>query len=132
LNINFSVIYFNVFFSPSFSESSQPAVYNSAAHKIKRVTVADVNEIGLKVAEETPLSNIMWIPSVIITKYQAWYYVTVIFLHLIPGLLIDGLIKLSGNKPLYVNIHSVTYVHIFILLIMLCLPAAGIIYFPMK
>ena len=107
-------------------------MYNSAAHKLKRVTVADVNEIGLKVAEETPLSNIMWIPSVIITKYQAWYYVTVIFLHLIPGLLIDGLIKLSGNKPLYVNIHSITYVHIFILLIMLYLPAAGIIYFPMK
>jgi hypothetical protein len=104
-----------MFFSPSFSETSQPTVYNSAAHELKRITIADVNKIGLKVNKEIPLNSIMWKPSVTMTKYQAWYYVNVIFLHLIPGLLIDGLIKLSGNKPLYVNIHYVIYVNIYIL-----------------
>jgi hypothetical protein len=101
-------------------------VYNSAAHKVKRITIAEVNEIGIKLAEEFPLSSIMWKPAMHLTKYQAWYYVNVIFLHLIPGLLIDGLIKLSGNKPLYVNIHCINYIHIYILLIMLYLSAAGI------
>ena len=101
-------------------------MYNSATHDIKRITVAEVNEIGFKGAEEFPFNSVMWKPSVIITKYQAWYYVNVIFLHLIPGLLIDGLLKLSGNKPLYVNICCIIYVHIYILLMMLYLPAAGI------
>jgi len=126
LIINCSVNYLNVFFSPSFSETSQPAVYNSAAHKLRRITTADVTEIGLKLAEEIPLNSIMWKPNVVMTKYQAWYYVNVIFLHLIPGLLIDGLLKLSGKKPLYVHINCIIYVHIYILLMMLYPPAAGI------
>jgi len=101
-------------------------VYNSAAHKIKRITVAGMIETGLKLTEEVPFNSILWKPSTIITKYQAWYYVNVIFLHLIPGLLIDGLLKLSGNKPLYVNIHCIIYVHVYILLMMLYLPVADI------
>ena len=100
-------------FFPSFREPSQPAVYNSAAHPIKGITAADWTEISFKLNEEIPLNNIMWKPSLIMTKYQVWYNVTVIFLQLIPGLLIDGLIKLSGNKPLYVNMHCIIYVHIY-------------------
>ena len=132
VNINCSVNYLNVSFSPSFSETSQPAVYNAAAHEVKRITIADVSKIALKMGEEIPLTSIMWKPSVVMTKYQAWYYVNVILLHLIPGLLIDGLIKLSGNKPLYVNIHCIIYIRIYILLMMLYLPAAGITYFQIK
>jgi len=68
--------------------------------------MAEVNEMGCKANEENPLNSIMWKPSVMTTKYHAWYYVTLIFLHLIPGLLIDGLMKLSGRKPLYVHIRG--------------------------
>jgi hypothetical protein len=121
-----------VLFSPSYSETSQPAVYNSAIQEPNRFTWAEVIEKGHKATEETPINNIMWQPSVMIMKYHAWYYVSVIFLHLIPGLLIDGLIKLSGKKPLYVHIHCIFYVHIYILLMMLYLPAAGITYFQVK
>jgi len=115
LNINCSVNYLNVFFSSSFRETSQPAVYNSAAHPIKGITMADLIEISLKSTDEIPFNSIMWKPSLMTTKYQVWYHVTLIFLHLIPGLLIDGLIKLSGNKPLYVNMHCIIDVHIYIL-----------------
>jgi hypothetical protein len=90
------------------------------------MTLGDMTKLSLKVTEEIPLNGIMWKPNMIMTKYQAWYYVNVILLHLIPGLLIDGLLKLSGNKPLYVNIHCVIYVHINILLIMLYLSLVGI------
>jgi hypothetical protein len=107
-------------------------VYNSTAGKVKGMTIAELHEKGLKLNEELPLNSIMWKPSVTITKYHAWYYVYVIFLHLIPGLLIDGLIKLSGNKPLYVQTYCINYAHIYILLLMLYLPAAGITYFQMK
>jgi hypothetical protein len=89
-------------------------VHNSTVHGTKKVTFAELNEIEVKAAEEIPLNNIMWKPSMVVTKYQAWYYVNVIFLHLIPGLLIDGLIKLSGNKPLYVEIHCIIYIYIYL------------------
>jgi hypothetical protein len=102
-------------------------VYNSAAHEIKRITIAEVNEIGLKETEEISLIRIICKPSVIMSKYQAWYYVILIFLHLIPGLQIDGLLKASGGeKPLYINIHCIIYVYIYVLLTMVYFPAAGI------
>ena len=126
LTINCFVKNFNVFFSLFFRETSQPTVYNSAAHPIKGITVSDWSETTFRLAEDIPFNSIMWKPRLVYTKYQAWYYVNVIFLHLIPGLLIDGLLKLSGNKPLYVNIHCIIYVHIYILLMMLYLPAADI------
>ena len=78
--------------------------------------MADLIEISFKLAGEIPFNSIIVCkPNLMVTKYQVWYYVNVIFLHLIQGLLIDGLIKLSGNKPLYVNIHFIIYVHIHIL-----------------
>jgi hypothetical protein len=67
---------------------------------VNTLTTGEVIETALKVTEEFPLNNIIWKPSVTVTKCQAWYYLNVIFLHLLPGLLIDGLIKLSGKKPL--------------------------------
>jgi len=124
--MNCSVNYFNIFFFPSFSETSQPAVYNSIAHPIKGPAFGEGINLALKLTEVIPFNNIIWKPSVIVTKYKAWYYVNVILLHLIPGLLIDGLLKICGKKPQYVNIYCVTYVNISILLIMLCLPPAGI------
>jgi hypothetical protein len=89
-------------------------MYNSTIQELKSFTMAEVIEIGRKTTKKIPLNSIMWKPSVFTTKYRAWYYVNVIFLHLIPGVLIDGLIKLSGNKPLYVQIHCIIYAHIYI------------------
>jgi fatty acyl-CoA reductase len=89
-------------------------------------------EIGRKMNVEIPFNSILWKPRGFMTKYQAWYLVNVILLHLIPALLLDGLLKLSGNKPLYVNIRCIIYVNICILLIMLYLPATGITQFQIK
>jgi fatty acyl-CoA reductase len=89
-------------------------------------------EIGFKEHEEIPFNNILWKPRVFMTKYQALYRVNVILLHLIPALLLDGLLKLSGNKPLYVNIRCIIYVNICILLIILYLPDTGITQFQIN
>jgi hypothetical protein len=97
--IKFSVNYLNILFPPSFSETSQPAVYNSAALKIMKFTNGEVNKIGIELNEQIPVNGIMWNPTAHSTKYSAWYYLNVIFFHLLPGLLIDGLLKLSGKKP---------------------------------
>ena len=72
-----------------------------------------MDKLSLKVTEVISLNSIMWKPNLNMKNYQTWYFVNVIFLQLIPGLLIDGLMKLSGNKPLYVNIHCFIYLHIY-------------------
>jgi hypothetical protein len=76
-------------------------VYNSAAHPIKGITLGDWIDTMLRLAEEIPLNGIMCKAKLHITKNQTWHYVNTILLHLVPGLLIDGLLRLSGNKPLY-------------------------------
>jgi hypothetical protein len=93
---------------------------------MKGTSWGDEFKLVCKFSEEIPLNSIMWKPRVHSTKHQVWYYVNVIFLHLLPGLLIDGLLKICGKKPLYVNTHCVIYVNIFKLLIMLYLPVTGI------
>ena len=75
-------------------------MYNSAGHKIMSYGNAELTKMWLNLVEEIPFDSIMWKPSAVTTKYSAWYYVNLIFLHLFPGLLIDGLLKLSGKKPL--------------------------------
>jgi fatty acyl-CoA reductase len=75
-------------------------VYNSSSHKLITVTNGEMSKIGFNLVEEVPLNGIMWKPSVVATKYAAWYYVNVLLLHLFPALLIDGLLHLRGKKPL--------------------------------
>jgi len=101
-------------------------VYNAIAHPIKRPAFGEGYTLSVKLTEEVPFNSILWKPRLVFTKYQAWYYVNVILFHLIPGVLIDGLLKICGKKPRYVNIHCVIYVNISILLIMLNLAVAGI------
>jgi len=79
-------------------------VYNSIGHPIKRITFGEHFQLALNLCEDLPFSGIIWSPAVITTKYQAWYYVNVLFFHLVPGLLIDGLLKICGKKPQYVNV----------------------------
>jgi hypothetical protein len=64
-----------------------------------KVTLDQVIKLGLKCNEEIPLNGVIWKPNGSVTKCKVWYYLNVIFLHLIPGLLIDGLLKLGGRKP---------------------------------
>jgi fatty acyl-CoA reductase len=75
-------------------------VYNSGGHPIKAITLGELTEKGLKLSQEIPMNGIIWNPNVCTIKNQTWYIVNVIFLHLLPGLLIDGLLKLIGRKPM--------------------------------
>jgi hypothetical protein len=89
-----------LFLPSSFRETSQPAVYNSGGHPIKAITLDKFIEISLKANEENPISGSIWKPNTCTTKMQTWYTANVIFLHLLPGLLTDGLLILSGRKPM--------------------------------
>ena len=101
-------------------------MYNAIGHPIKGPAFGEGYILSVKLTEEVPFNSILWKPRLVVTKYQAWYYVNLILFHLIPGVLIDGLLKICRKKPRYVIIYCVIYVNISILLIMLNLAVVSI------
>jgi hypothetical protein len=74
------------------------SVYNSSTDKLT-LTSNQVLKMAIELSEELPLNGVMWKPNAFFTACQVWYHLNVIFLHLIPGLVMDGFFKLCGRKP---------------------------------
>jgi hypothetical protein len=74
-------------------------VYNSTTYKLA-LTSNQILKMGIKLSEELPLNDVIWRPNAFFTASKVWYHLNVVFFHLIPGLVIDGFVKLCGRKPL--------------------------------
>lgn len=61
----------------------------------------DLTDMGYKIAEDIPLEGIIWSPCTILTKSYSIYYTLVLLLHILPALSIDGIMKLTGARPMY-------------------------------
>jgi fatty acyl-CoA reductase len=83
-----------------FSNFTEPTVYNIASNNIKTIPLGAMVEMGIALSKEEPLSNILWIPRASMIRNRTWYFWNVIFFHLIPAVLVDGLFKLRGRKPM--------------------------------
>jgi fatty acyl-CoA reductase len=77
-----------------------PTVYNVSSGKRKKITLKSQLDDGLEIIAENPLNNTLWKPHVHITENRLIYFWRMIFLHLIPAILVDSLLKLAGKKPL--------------------------------
>lgn len=85
--------------------TTEPSVYNASANKLT-LPAGQVMSLGIKVAEDIPMNDILWYPNSCITTSLVWYYLNVIFFHLIPALVIDGFLKLCRRKPLMLRLHG--------------------------
>lgn len=56
--------------------------------------------MGLRYSRKYPVEGILWAPNVIVTFNKAFYYLLWILLHLIPGLVVDAVLLISGYKPM--------------------------------
>jgi hypothetical protein len=63
------------------------------------LSAREVMKMGIKFTEDIPFSGVMWNPNAFFTKWHTWYYLNLIFFHLIPGFVIDGFLKLCRRKP---------------------------------
>nr|CAD7263785.1 unnamed protein product [Timema shepardi] len=61
-------------------------------------------------ALEIPVDKPLWYPSGFVTKYNSVFQIGVIFLHLLPAIIFDTVLKIDGQKPLLINIHRRIYV----------------------
>jgi len=57
-------------------------------------------DMGKAIQDETPLDKMLWAPGGGLTRCRMLNYIKVIFLHLLPALMIDVILKMKGQKPL--------------------------------
>ncbi|XP_033224121.1 putative fatty acyl-CoA reductase CG5065 [Belonocnema kinseyi] len=84
-------------------------VYNCCSGDIKSVSTREVIDTGIQITDEIPLGGILWFPGVTITTNKTIFFILMLFYHLIPAYLVDGILKLAGKKPMLVKLQRKVY-----------------------
>ncbi|KAJ8922245.1 hypothetical protein NQ315_004182 [Exocentrus adspersus] len=85
-------------------------VYNIAAGKENTISNRQLIELGGDLTWDVPFTQLLWYPSFSMTNNSYRYYITFLLYHLLPALLLDGLLKLIGKKPMLVKIQRKVYI----------------------
>ncbi|XP_066990935.2 fatty acyl-CoA reductase 1 [Anabrus simplex] len=78
--------------------SNSLPVYHCSACDVKRITQGEVINIGTNIKDEVPFNNILYYPWCISTQNILIFYFMFVLTHIIPAVLVDGILKLNG-KP---------------------------------
>lgn len=92
------------------TENKTIDVYNCSGNNIKPMTIQNMVNSGLGLAKDVPLDNILWKPATTITKNFYIYYILVLFLHILPAMFLDGVMKLFGVRPILLRLQRKVYV----------------------
>ena len=74
--------------------------YNSSNNGMKNVNAETLIDISRKIWNECPFDNVLWYPNTKITKCYYNYFFQMIIYQLVPALLVDGILKLMGERPM--------------------------------
>lgn len=79
-----------------------PEVLQCTSYSVQwlRPSLEQLAAYGMNVQEEYPLNDIVWYPCPNVTTSTFMCYVRTVLFMLLPSLLVDGLLKLSGRKPM--------------------------------
>jgi alcohol-forming fatty acyl-CoA reductase len=75
-------------------------IYNCCTSNYRCATLGQIIDIGRLISYEIPLDQGVWAPGGRLTSSRMLNYIKVLFVHFLPALLIDVLIKIRGLKPL--------------------------------
>lgn len=75
-------------------------MYNCSSADMKNVSVEEIKRMALVCASKNPLEGIIWAPSITYTTNNLYYFASVLLFHLLPGLVLDFILYLSGHKPM--------------------------------
>lgn len=59
-----------------------------------------VVDMALEINENLPLDGCMWYPNTTITTSKTYFFISMLFVHLLPALIIDGVLKLIGRRSM--------------------------------
>uniref|UniRef100_A0AAR5Q6I7 Fatty acyl-CoA reductase n=1 Tax=Dendroctonus ponderosae TaxID=77166 RepID=A0AAR5Q6I7_DENPD len=92
------------------SERLNVAVFNASNNSVQPMSNRELVKIGKRIAWEVPLDSMLWYPTGHVTSCYPDHFLRVVFYHLLPALLVDGLLKLTGHKPLLWKIQRKIYI----------------------
>lgn len=92
------------------NRQSPPAIYNLVPHPKNPFKSGDFVHYGKKQRMIHPLENSIWYPFAIPITIPWLYKLGILFYHLLPGYILDMLLRLQGKKPrlikLYKKVHK--------------------------
>lgn len=75
-------------------------VYNCASSGLVSTRWGQITDMGIGLAEDIPMDNMLWPPGGAPNKCRAWNFTKTIFTQLLPAILIDFVLMAKGTKPL--------------------------------
>lgn len=64
------------------------------------MSTQEITKMGFQLIEDIPLEGVLWTPNTILTDNSTTHYVLTILLHMLPAILIDLILKLTGHQPM--------------------------------
>lgn len=80
---------------------SDPIVFNTVTSSQNPITWYDFMDKNQIYGAEVPPRFTVWYHVMMFARNNIQYEICKVLLHLIPGAIMDGLAKLTGNKPMY-------------------------------
>lgn len=85
----------------TYDEDNTVHIYNGSSYDVKVMSMRNVIELGFNITKkEIPLDRILWSPNCSLTKSNSLYFWMTLFLHVLPALFIDGILKFFGVRPM--------------------------------
>ncbi|XP_011862153.1 PREDICTED: fatty acyl-CoA reductase 1-like [Vollenhovia emeryi] len=75
-------------------------VYHCSSNGIKSLSLRTITNVGLEITKDIPFENVIWKSQTIITNSNFIYYILLLLLHVIPAIILDGILKLIGARPM--------------------------------
>ncbi|XP_039752482.1 fatty acyl-CoA reductase 1-like [Pararge aegeria] len=75
-------------------------VYNCSMSHMKTLTMKEISVYGKKILREVPIEGMLWSVGGAQTLSRLEYCTKVLLLHLLPAILVDLVLWISGNKPM--------------------------------
>ncbi|XP_072762936.1 fatty acyl-CoA reductase 1-like [Anoplolepis gracilipes] len=94
----------------TFTPQSTCFVVNCTFPNEKSILFREVSNIGFKVIKEIPFEGVLWTPSTLFVENLIIYYTLTILWHILPAVIIDSVLKLSGHKPMLLGLQKKIYV----------------------
>ncbi|XP_055711091.1 putative fatty acyl-CoA reductase CG5065 [Phlebotomus papatasi] len=84
-------------------------IYNCSTSDVRPTTFNEVVNLGKDLSPQWPFDQTLWAPGGSVTNWKAYNYVKVILLHVLPAIIIDTALKLSGKKPFILRLQRRIY-----------------------
>ncbi|KXJ70568.1 hypothetical protein RP20_CCG023141 [Aedes albopictus] len=95
--------------TPISPESPQLPVYNCCISNLRNCTMSQIVEMGKVLSNDIPLDRCVWAPGGGITQIKLLNTIRVVLYHIMPAILLDVLLRATGQKPFVAKLQRKIY-----------------------